>query len=101
MKRSLANGGFVVSSHVDHRHGNARGFEAVPQFDAGRIAQVDVEQDANRISEIVVVCKGIRRRKQQADVAELPQQSRYAPQHCGVVIDDNNLVANRQRKTAQ
>ena len=34
LKRSLANGGFVVSGHVDHRHSHVRCFEAVPQLDA-------------------------------------------------------------------
>jgi hypothetical protein len=30
--------------------------------------------------------------KQQAGVAELPQQSSYTPKHRGVVIDDKNKV---------
>jgi hypothetical protein len=34
LKRSLANGGVVFSSHVDDRHGNASSFEAMPQLDA-------------------------------------------------------------------
>ena len=33
LKRSLASGGFVVSSHVDDRHRYARCFEPMPQFD--------------------------------------------------------------------
>jgi hypothetical protein len=39
-----------------------------------------------------VTCEGFRRGKKQAVVAELPQQSRYALQHRGVVIDDKNKV---------
>jgi hypothetical protein len=52
------------------------------------IAQVDVEKDTNRVSEIAVVCESLRGRKRQGGVAELPQQSSYTPQNCGVVIDD-------------
>jgi hypothetical protein len=62
------------------------------QVDARPIAQVNVEKDAERVSEITVVCESLRRRKQHARVAELPQQSRYAPQHRGIVIDDENKV---------
>jgi len=64
--------------------------ETVPQFDARSIAQIDVENDANGLPEIAVVCEGFRRRKQHTGVAELAQQSRYTPQHCGVVIDDKD-----------
>ena len=56
----------------------------------GSNAQLDVEKDANGFSEIAVVREGFRRRNQHARVAELPQQSRYTPQHCGVVIDDKD-----------
>jgi len=45
-----------------------------------------------RLMEIAVVCESLRRRKQQACVAGLAQQSRYAPQHRRVVIDDINKV---------
>ena len=34
LKRSLASGGVVVSSHVDDRHGNVRRFETVPKLNA-------------------------------------------------------------------
>ena len=43
--------------------------------------------------EIAVVCESLRRRKQQAGVAELPQQSSYTPQHSGVVIDDKDDIS--------
>jgi hypothetical protein len=66
-----------------------RYFEAAPQFNARAITQIDVENDASHVSEIAVVCESLRGRKQQAVVADLPQQSRYAPQHCRIVIYDN------------
>jgi hypothetical protein len=40
-----------------------------------------------------VVCESLRRGKQQAGVAELPQQSSYTPQHSGVVIDDKDDIS--------
>ncbi len=92
MMRSLANGGAVVPGDVDDRHRNVCFFETVPQLDTRNIAQVDVEKDANHPVEIAVICEGFRRRKQHACVAQLPQQSRYALQHHGVVIDDKNKV---------
>ena len=46
-----------------------------------------------RLFEIAVVCESLRRRKQQTGVAELPQQSSYTPQHCGVVIDDKDDIS--------
>jgi hypothetical protein len=45
-----------------------------------------------------VVCESLSRRKQQAVVAKLPQQSRYAPQHCGIVIDDQDNVSLWQNR---
>jgi hypothetical protein len=47
-------------------------------LDTRNIAQVDVEKDANRSVEVIVICERFRRGKQQAGVAELPQQPRYA-----------------------
>jgi hypothetical protein len=85
--RGRANGWAVVPGDVDDRHRNVRFFETVPQRDTRDIAQVDVENDANHPVKIAVICEGFRRRKQHAFVAQLPQQSRYAPQHHGVVID--------------
>jgi hypothetical protein len=92
LMRSRANGWAVVPGDVDDRHRNVRFFETVPQRDTRDIAQVDVENDANHPVKIAVICEGFRRRKQHAFVAQLPQQSRYAPQHHGVVIDDKNKV---------
>ena len=91
---SRANGWAVVAGDVDDRHRNVRFFETVPQRDTRNIAQVDVEQDANHPVEIAVICEGFRRRKQHAFVAKLPQQSRYALQHHGVVIDDKDEIAS-------
>ena len=92
MKGSGANGWAVVPGDVDNRHRNVRFFETVPQLDTRNIAQVDVENDANHPVKIALICEGFRRGKQHAFVAQLPQQSRYAPQHHGVVIDDKNKV---------
>ena len=62
----------------------------MPQLDTRNIAQVDCRE--SRVFEIAVICEGFRRCKQQSGVTELPQQSRYALQHRGVVIDDKNKV---------
>jgi hypothetical protein len=45
-----------------------------------------------------LVCESLRRWKQQAVIAELPQQSRYTLQHRGVVIDDKDDVSIWQNK---
>ena len=66
--RGHANGGVVVRGDVDDRHGNSRSLETVPQFDPGLVVQVDIENDANRRFEIVVILKRLRRRKQDAVV---------------------------------
>ena len=92
LMRSLASGGAVVSGDVDDRHGNVRFFKMASYLDTRNIAQVDVEKNANQPVEIAVICEGFRRGKQHACVAQLPQQSRYALQHHGVVIDDENKV---------
>jgi hypothetical protein len=101
LQRSLANNRVVVSSHVDDRNGNVSCPKTVPQFDAGTIAQIDVDKDASSVCEIAVVCESRRGGKQQAGVTELPQQPRNAPQHRGIVIDDNNKVSVWQKKTAR
>jgi hypothetical protein len=93
LMRSRANGWAVVPGDVDDRHRNVRFFKTVPHLDTRNIAQVDVEKDANHPVEIAVICEGFSRGKQHAFVAQLPQQSRYAPQHHGVVIDDKNKVS--------
>ena len=90
--RSSANGWAIIPGDVDDRHRNVRFFETVPQLDTRNTAQVDVENDANHPVEIAVICEGFRRGKQQAFVAQLSQQSRYAPQHHRVVIHDKNKV---------
>jgi len=89
---SRANGWAVVAGDVDDRHGIVCFFKTASHLDARNIAQVDVEKDANHPVEIAVICEGFRRGKQQARVAQLPQQSRYARQHRGIVIDDKNKV---------
>jgi hypothetical protein len=96
LKRSRANGWVVVSSHVDDRHGNVRRFQTMPQLDARTIAKIDVEKDANRLVEFAMLCESLRRGKQQACVAKLPQQSRYAFQDRGVVIDDQDKLLSWQ-----
>src|SRR6478736_4136615 len=92
LMRSLASGGAVVPGDVDDRHGIVCFLKTASHLDTRNIAQVDVEKDANHSVEIAVICEGLRRGKQHAFVAQLPQQSRYAPRHHGVVIDDKNKV---------
>jgi hypothetical protein len=48
-----------------------------------------IEKDANNSFEIAA-CESLCRGKRQTVVAEPSQQSRYAPPHCGVVIDDKD-----------
>ncbi len=92
--RSLANGWAVVPGDVDHRHRNVRFFETASHLDTRNIAQVHVENDANHSVEIAVISEGFSRRKQHASVTQLPQQTRYALQHHGVVIDDKNKASH-------
>jgi len=90
--RSRANGWAVVPGDVDNRHRNVRLFKTVAYRDPRNPAQIDVENDANHSIEIAVICESFSRGKQHAFIAALPQQSRYALQHHGVVIDDQNKV---------
>ena len=98
--RCPASGGGVIPGDVDDRHRNVRCFETVPHLDTRNITQVDIKNDANHPVEIAVICEGFRRGKQHAFVAQLPQQSRYALQHHGVVIDDKNNVLLGQAATS-
>ena len=65
----------------------------MPQFNAGLAIQVDVENDANRFFEIVVISKGLCGRKQDTVVTEFTQQSLYSPKHPGVIIDDKDDIS--------
>ena len=91
--RSGANGWAVVPGDVDNRHRNVRFFETVPHLNTRSIAQVDVDKDTNHPIKIALICEGFRRGEQHAFVAQLPQQSRYAPQHHRVIINDKNKVS--------
>jgi hypothetical protein len=55
--------------------------------------KVDVESHAECLFEIAVIYERRSRRKQQAGIAELPQQSRHAPQHCRVVVDHKDDIS--------
>lgn len=89
-QRSHPGAKVVIRSYVDDRHGNSSSFEIMPQFNAGLAIQVDVENDANRFFEIVMVFKSLRGREQDTLVTELPQQSLYSPKRPEVIIDDKN-----------
>ena len=70
----------------------------MPQVDAGFIIQVDVEDDAKRFFEIVVVLKGLGRREQDTFVTVFTQQSLYAPERAGVIIDDKDDISIWQER---
>jgi hypothetical protein len=53
-----------------------------------------VEKDADRIFKIAVVCESP---AEENSKTELPQQSSYAPQHSGVVIDDKDDISIWQK----
>ena len=59
----------------------------MPQFDPRFIVQVDIENDAKRFVEIVVVLKSLRGWKQDRIVTVFAQKALYAPAHAGMVID--------------
>ena len=69
------------------------------QIDPRSVAQVDVEDDANRLFESGVVPKSLCRRKQDGLVRVLPEQTLYSPQHSGVIVDDKNEVPMKQKIT--
>jgi hypothetical protein len=71
LKRGHANGRVVLRGHVDDRHRNPRSFETMSQLDARSILQIEVENDANRVFEIVVIFESIRRWKQEGVVTVL------------------------------
>ena len=97
-QRSHPDGRIIVRGDVDNGHGNARRFETMPQVDAGFIVQVDVEDDAKRFFEIVVVLKGLGRREQDTFVTVFTQQSLYAPERAGVIIDDKDDISIWQER---
>ena len=65
----------------------------MPQVDAGFIVQVDVEDDAKRFFEIVVISKGLGRREQDTFVTVFTQQPLYSPERSGVIIDDKDDIS--------
>src|SRR5262252_4570101 len=56
-------------------------------LDPGVVLEIDIENDADRLLEVVVVLKGLRRFEQHAVVAVLFQKPLDTPEHAGVVID--------------
>jgi hypothetical protein len=72
LKRSRAGDWVIVSGYKDDRYGNASRVEAIPQFDARTIVQVDVENDANRPFEIGVCFENLHRWKQHTVVPVPP-----------------------------
>jgi hypothetical protein len=66
-----AKSGIVIGSDVNNWQQNARRFETVPQLDSGFVVQVDVENDATRRTEIVVVLELFDGRKYDAVITVL------------------------------
>ena len=65
-------------------------------LNAGIIVEMDVENDADRLFEIVVPLKRIGGRNQHGVVAVLPKEPSEPPQHARVVIDHKHQFPFRQ-----
>jgi hypothetical protein len=61
----------VIDGDINDRNRNSRGLEAAPHLDPGLIIQVDVEDDAERPADVVVILKSLSRVEQHAVIAVL------------------------------
>ena len=63
----------VICSDINDRNGDSSGLEAVPQLDPGLIVQVDIENNAKGLVDIVVILESLSRLEQHAVIAVLSQ----------------------------
>jgi hypothetical protein len=68
----------------------------VPHVDTGLVIEVDIENDAKRLFEIVVILKRLSRRKRETVVPVLPQQTLHPLERPGIIINDKNCFSALQ-----
>src|ERR1700757_581256 len=66
------------------------------ELDPGGTLEVDIEDNASRLCEIVVLLKRLGRRKRHAVVAMLSQEPLNTSEHSGVVVDHKDELSLRQ-----
>jgi hypothetical protein len=86
----------VLAGNVDNGQGNPSRLEPMAYFDAGIIAEIYIENDADGLLEIAVLLECIGGWEQHAVIAVLPQESSDPPQHARVVIDHKHQFLFRQ-----
>jgi len=71
----------------------------MPYLNPGLVVQVDIEDNAKRVLEVIVILERFRGREQNAVVAVFPQQPLDAPERTWVVIDDKNDASVCQERS--
>jgi hypothetical protein len=61
-------------------------------LDPGIVLEIDVEDDAERVIEVVMFVKRVGGRKQHAVIAVRAQETLDAPEHAGIVVDHENCL---------
>src|ERR1700716_3229254 len=80
----------VISGYIDDRRLDALVGKSPTQLDAGLIVQIDIDDDADRLAEIVMIEQRPARAEHRCPKAVLAQQPRDARAYRGVVVNDEN-----------
>jgi hypothetical protein len=94
--RGRANGIAVVGGDVDHRQGDSRLAEPVSDLYSRLAVQLDIENNADRPGEIIVILKRPRGLKEHAVVAVLPEQPLEASENARIIVNHKNESSIRQ-----
>jgi hypothetical protein len=80
----------VVAGDVDYRQCDAGSRELASQVDAGCIIQVDIDNDAKCLAEMVVIEQGLGGIEQDGFETVFAKKAFHASPHRRIVIDDKN-----------
>src|SRR6516164_3496343 len=91
--RGCANRIAVIGGNEDNRQRDPRLAQPVPDLYSRLAVQLDVENDADRLLEIVVILKRLCRLKKQALVSVLSQQPFEAFENARIIVDHKNTFS--------
>src|SRR6516225_949203 len=91
--RGCANRIAVIGGNEDDRQRNPRLAQPVPDLYSRLTLQLDIENDADRLLEIVMILKRLCRLKKQALVSMLSQQPFEAFENAWVIVDHKNTFS--------
>ena len=91
----------VIAGDVYYGQQDASRLELVSQIDAGPVAQIDIENDATNIVEIIMLSQSLRGVEQKGFEAVFPQEPFHASQHGWIVVDDKNHFTTRQFRPSE